>query len=63
MSEKCKRIRCEINGQNYYWLIGKDFVMIKVPYENRADMAAEKDAMTKLGDDITAALKELNKEE
>lgn len=31
----CKRVRKEINGENVYVIVGADFTLVTLPYENR----------------------------
>jgi hypothetical protein len=36
-SEPCKRHKAVVFGENIYLIIGDNFVMSKVPYENRPE--------------------------
>lgn len=37
MGEKCKRKRVEIGGENFYLVVGENFITATVPAENRPD--------------------------
>lgn len=36
-SKDCVRERMKIEGENYYLIVGDDFVRVTCPYENRPD--------------------------
>lgn len=37
LGEKCRRKRVSIGGENFYIVVGKEFIMATVPYENRPE--------------------------
>lgn len=51
--ETCIRKRIVINGENYYLIVGKDFVDVTVPQENRPDRVAERMIIDTLCAEIT----------
>ena len=55
-AENCIRKRITINDENYYLVVGTDFVMATVPYENRPERMNERRVVETLCDEITTAL-------
>lgn len=55
-AEPCARVCVPLNGENYYFSIGSNFIHATVPHENRPDRAAERKLIEDLCNGITTAL-------
>jgi hypothetical protein len=53
--EICKRVKAEIDGENFYITVGADFVHATVPYENRPDNAKLRRIVDSICHSITKA--------
>lgn len=51
--EKCIRKRITINDENYYLVVGKDFVMATVPHQNRPDRLNERIIVERICEEIS----------
>lgn len=57
--ERCIRKRVKVDGENCYVLVGVDFVLVKLPYENRPESAKLRDIVSLLSEVITEGMVEL----
>jgi hypothetical protein len=55
-SDDCKRVRVPLNGENYYFSIGKDFISPTIPRENDPCMSEQRKLIEALCSGITKAL-------
>ena len=60
MGEECKRKRMEINGKNFYLVVGKDFIEATVPHENRPESLDLRNIVDTLCTEASELLRELN---
>jgi len=58
-SDRCKRRVIQIGGENYYLVVGEDFVLATVPRENSPDQSREREVVETLCGVITEILEEL----
>lgn len=58
MSEPCVRKRIVVGGENYYLIMGKNFVQATVPYENRPDRLQERAIVEAICEAITEMMEE-----
>ena len=58
--EDCIRKMIEIDGENFYIMIGKNFVDTTVPFENRPDRMKLRQMLDSICDCITEGLQEVN---
>jgi hypothetical protein len=54
--EECVRKCVEINGENYYILVGKTFVSATVPFENRPERMEERRIVESICDAVTSVM-------
>jgi hypothetical protein len=57
MEENCIRRLVNIHGENYYLLIGDDFVSVTVPRENSPEQVRERTVADTLCRKITALMR------
>jgi|WetSurMetagenome_2_1015567.scaffolds.fasta_scaffold432201_3 hypothetical protein len=57
--ENCTRKRITINGENYYLVVGRNFVMATIPAENRPDRLNERQIVETLCSEITEIMGEI----
>lgn len=58
--EKCVRRKLEIDGENYYLVIGKGFLHITCPRENDSSMSKERTALERLCQEVNLVREEMN---
>ena len=58
--EKCTRKRIEIEGSNYYLIVGDDFVDVTVPHENRRENIPQRILLDTLCESISAVMAHRN---
>lgn len=56
--DDCKRRRVEIGGQNFYLMVGKTFVDVTVPHENRPESLPLREIVETLCREITNIMEE-----
>ena len=57
MGEKCKRKRIEIDGENFYLVVGKDFITATIPHENRPERLDLRNTVDTLCDGVSKLMK------
>lgn len=58
--EDCKRIRLTVKGQNCYMIVGKNFIDVTVPYENRPESMELRQIISEICDAASTLLEKIN---